>query len=592
MLSTSDLLERFPQLDVDRRAARLQGCVRVLPGHLASEMPAFVERSARDVSRLWNRDATLWTSEQGAQRHISRRLGWLDAPAVMAEARERLDRFVDQARQDGFSHAVLLGMGGSSLAPDVLRTVLGTKPGWLQLHVLDSTDPAAILAVDTPARHTLVIVASKSGTTIEPTSLAAAFRQRLLDAGVAQWAGQFVAITDEGTELERRGRADGFRSVFINPSDIGGRYSALSFFGLVPAALMGHDTAALLGWGLAELVASGRGSELAGRLPSSGAVALGAAMAAGALHGRDKLTLLLPPALEPFGLWVEQLVAESTGKHGVGIVPVAGESSGRARDYGPDRLFVRMRLAGTDAADDRLVEDLSRAGHPIVDVDVPEPTALGAEFVRWEVATALAGAQLAINPFDEPNVAQAKEATSRLLLAFKTEGQLPHVRPDRLAAGGVGFRASQAAGGPHVDPAMILGQLTKGDYFALLAYVGPDAALADQLHRFRMAVRDKTGLATMFGYGPRYLHSTGQLHKGGANNGLFVLITAAPREDLPIPGEGLTFGTLELAQALGDFASLDATRRRAVHIHLPAPDPLLIASVADALLAHAIRIEP
>jgi glucose-6-phosphate isomerase len=504
----------------------------------------------------------------------------------MADALDRLATFADSARADGFTHAVLLGMGGSSLAPEVLRSVLGTRPGWLHLHVLDSTDPAAIAAVDTPARHTLVIVASKSGTTIEPVSLAAAFRKRLLDAGVEHWANQFVAITDAGTQLAGRAHAEGFRELFVNPSDIGGRYSALSFFGLVPASLMGQDLPALIGWGLAELACVAPGSVARG---TSGAVALGVAMAAGARHGRDKVTLLLPPALEPFGLWVEQLVAESTGKRGVGVVPIAGESTTEALRYGSDRLFVRMDLsAGDRPAHSDLVTDLLRAGHPVVEIGVPEASALGAEFVRWEIATTVAAALLEINPFDEPNVAQAKEATGLLLQQFKAHGHLPRLPPDRVTSGGVALRASQAArSASHPDPATILAQLSKGDYFALLAYVGPDPSLARELQAFRMAVRDITGAATTFGYGPRYLHSTGQLHKGGANNGVFVLMSAEPRADLEIPGEGLSFGTLELAQALGDFSSLDATRRRALHVHLPRPDPQLVASIAALLLEHA-----
>ena len=560
-------------------------------GPLAPQLPRFIERSTHDLVRMWNRDLSLWSADPDTQRQIGHRLGWLDAPAVVADALERLVRFASKAREDGYTHAVLLGMGGSSLAPEVLRAVVGPSPGWLQLHVLDSTDPAAILAAEAPPARTLVIVASKSGTTIEPVSLMAAFRQRLLDSGVERWADHFVAITDGGTELALSARAEGFREVFINPSDIGGRYSALSFFGLVPAALMGLDMTALLGWGLAELLDVAQTCE--GGHPGSpcGAVVLGAALAAGARSGRDKVTLLLPAGLEPFGLWVEQLVAESTGKRGLGIVPIAGETPTSAAHYGPDRLFVRMHLPGADSSDG-LIDDLSHAGHPTLDITVPENESLGAEFLRWELATALAAAHLGVNPFDEPNVAQAKEATSRLIQEYRTQGQLPRVPPDRMLAPSISLRASQAAkaSGRLDDATAILGQLTAGDYFALLAYVGPDPILARQLHLLRMAVRDRTGVATMFGYGPRYLHSTGQLHKGGANNGVFLLVTAEPRADLPIPGEGLTFGTLELAQALGDFASLDATGRRALHVHLPEPDPALVALVGTALLAHAAPV--
>jgi glucose-6-phosphate isomerase len=595
MLSRADLLDRQPRLEVRRRHERLHGRVHVTPGPLGAQVARLLESSAGAAMRLWRRDASLWTADAAEQAHIGRRLGWLDAPALMADSLDRLTRFADLARIDGFTHAVLLGMGGSSLAPEVLRAVLGSKPSWLQLHVLDSTDPAAILAIDTPARQTLVIVASKSGTTIEPMSLAAAFEKRLADAGVPDWASHFVAITDADTALARQARTRHFREVFINPSDIGGRYSALSFFGLVPASLMGQDISALVGWGLAELAGIAPApADAPGGDEVSGAVALGTVLAAGARHGRDKMTLLVPPALAPFGLWVEQLVAESTGKRGVGIVPIAGERPADPARYGSDRLFVRIDPRdGSPRVDDSLVAGLRRAGHPIVDIELPEGDALGAEFVRWEIATAIAAALLDINPFDEPNVAQAKEATGRLLGEFKAHGRLPTPPPDVVLPNGVGLRATRAhAGGAAAVPSAILGGLRAGDYFGLLAYIGPHPDLAHELHALRMAVRDAVGVATTFGYGPRYLHSTGQLHKGGPNNGVFVIVTATPASDLEIPGEGISFGTLELAQALGDFASLDALGRRALHVHLPRPDARLVAAVAATLLEHARPLRP
>jgi hypothetical protein len=312
-------------------------------------------------------------------------------------------------------------------------------------------------------------------------------------------------------------------------------------------------------------------------------------MGAAARNGRDKLTLVLPAKLEPFGLWVEQLIAESTGKNGHGIVPIAGEPPAAPGAYGSDRLFVRMRNQGDTDSDGlaAAVRDLRAARAPFAEIELPEPLALGAEFVRWEVATAVAGALLHVNPFDEPNVQQAKEATQMLLGRVESEGTLPVAAPhEALDATGITLTLTTAARGVldrrHADA--ILTVLRKGDYLALLAFLGPDEALAAELQRLRIAARDRTRCATMVGYGPRYLHSTGQLHKGGPNTGVFIMITAAPAADLPIPGQRFSFGTLELAQALGDFASLEAAGRRALRVHLPSPDAGLLRQVSDRLL--------
>jgi glucose-6-phosphate isomerase len=594
MSGAHDLLSRWPSLDVAARRARLQDALRVFPGTLANALTEHRRSVDAAAAALWRRDPSLWSDDPAAQQKILNRLGWLSSPGLMADSLERLRTFASGIQQAGFTHVVLLGMGGSSLAPEVLRAVIGVAPGWPTLHMLDSTDPAAVRAVATPPEHTLYLLASKSGTTIEPNSLAAHFRARL-ESSVPRWADHFVAITDDGTELARRARDEGFRDVFINPSDIGGRYSALSYFGFVPAALMGQDLDGLAGWGLAMLSAAEPGP--ADTLTNP-AVALALVIGAAAVAGRDKLTLLCPPALEAFGLWVEQLIAESTGKQGKGVVPIAGEAVGPAEQYGEDRLFVRLSLHGaaTDFTAD--TTDNVRSTYvdqallgPAVEIELPEATALGAEFMRWEIATAILGAMLQINPFDEPNVQQAKDATRVLLDAYKTKGRLPDPAPDLTLPAGVRLALSQAARtrlGPG-DADAIITLIEEGDYFALLAYLGPDEAVARELREFRHAVRDRTRVATMFGYGPRYLHSTGQLHKGGPNTGVFVLLTADPEADLPIPGEGFSFGTLELAQALGDFASLDATNRRALHVHLPRPDPALVREVADALLA---RVPP
>jgi glucose-6-phosphate isomerase len=499
----------------------------------------------------------------------------MTSPELMASSLERLKTFADSVRRDGTTDVVLLGMGGSSLAPEVLRAVIGGASGWPRLHMLDSTDPAAVLAAATPPATTLHVLASKSGTTIEPNSLAAHFRDRLVAAGVTAWSKQFVAITDAGTELDTRAHAEGFRDVFINPTDIGGRYSALSFFGMVPAALMGQDVDAIVDWGLMMLEAA---DPSRGDASTNPAIALGLAMAAGALNGRDKLTLVVPHALEPFGLWVEQLIAESTGKNGKGVVPIAGEPWTPSTVYGADRLFVRIHRHHDD------LPAFDAGGAPIVDLELAESPAIGAEFVRWEIATAVAGGVLGINPFDEPNVQQAKDATKALLARYTNDGALPEAPVDQALGNGVRLTLSAAAKQDAGDAGTLLKRVRQGDYVAILAYLGPDARLADQLHILRAQIRDRTRAATMFGYGPRYLHSTGQLHKGGPNTGVFILISATPRQDVVIPGEPFSFATLEQAQALGDFQSLDATGRRAVHVHLPSPDPALVAELRKTLL--------
>jgi transaldolase/glucose-6-phosphate isomerase len=584
MLSVHELMTRWPALDVAAKRARLNNSLHLSTG-LAEACARSSAAAERAAAGLWRSDPSVWSSDSGLQQEIGKWLGWMNSPMLMADSIDRLRTFAASIKRNGFTDVVLLGMGGSSLAPEVLRAVIGVAPGWPRLQMLDSTDPAAVRSVSAPPDRTLYLFASKSGTTIEPNSLAAHFRQRLQDAGVPRWADHFVAITDRGTELERRAHDEHFRDVFINPSDIGGRYSALSFFGMVPAALMGQDVSEIVGWSLAMLAASEPGGTVAAANP---AAALGLVMGTAARDGRDKLTLVVPPALDAFGLWVEQLIAESTGKHGAGIVPIAGEPLADPAVYGIDRLFVRVRVNGAAGEDAREagIGAIKAAHTPVVEIDLPEPLALGAEFMRWEIATAIAGSLLEINPFDQPNVQQAKDATKVLLAEYKTNGQLPVAASD-ATIGGITLTLSAAARKalPAGGAAAALTLLHPGDYFALLAYLGPDPALASALQGWRRRVRDRARVATMFGYGPRYLHSTGQLHKGGPDSGVFVLISATPSEDLPIPGEPFSFGTLEQAQAVGDFASLDAAGRRAVHAHLPSQDPALIRALADALLA-------
>ena len=537
---------------------------------------------------LWQKQLDIWSADPAVQSLIAARLGWLDALDVVTPQLPRLRAFADAVRRDGFTHVVLLGMGGSSLAPEVLRQVLASTNSVPSFHVLDSVDPDAVRAAMAHAATSLFIVASKSGSTIEPTTMAAEAKRRVIASGHAQWGSRFAAITDEGTVLHRSAMADGFREVFVNPSDIGGRYSALSLFGMVPAALMGLD--------LDRLLAGARAMDSACRLAHASenpGLALGAVMDAGFERGRDKMTLLVPKGLESFGLWVEQLVAESTGKHKKGIVPITGESaelspmdtSGKTSNGGDDRVFVVVRV-GDEAPDPAALNRAKASGAPVVTIQLPDVYALGGEFLRWEVATATAGLLMKINPFDEPNVKQAKDATSALLKAYEQSKRLPLPEP-HAEIGGVRLTLSEAAqatlnGAPATSFLRVIG---RGDYFCLLAFLPPDDSRFDPLLKeFRTKAGVRGMCATMFGYGPRYLHSTGQLHKGGANNGVFVVVIAESDEDLPIPDQPFSFSVLETAQAVGDFQSLDREQRRALLIKMPGRDPELLRRVMHSIV--------
>jgi glucose-6-phosphate isomerase/transaldolase/glucose-6-phosphate isomerase len=540
------------------------------PGLLTSAIDEAYSRLERlnFAEALWRKQLDIWSADPAVRSLIAGRLGWLDALDFVTPQLPRLRAFADAVRRDGFTHVVLLGMGGSSLAPAVLRHVLAPADSVPSFHVLDSVDPDAVRAATAHAATTLFIVASKSGSTIEPTTMAAEAKRCVLAAGHTQWASRFVAITDDGTALHRSAAADGYRDVFVNPSDIGGRYSALSFFGMVPAALMGLD--------LDRLIAGARAMERACRRANpreNPGLALGAAMDAGVERGRDKMTLLLPNRLESFGLWIEQLVAESTGKHKKGIVPIVGESADTS--IGDDRVFVVVRVAD-ESPDAAVLDRAAASGAPLVTIQLPDAYALGGEFLRWEIATAAAGVLMKINPFDEPNVKQAKDATSALLAAYEQRQRLPLPEPD-AEVGGVRLTLSEAAraalnGAPATSFLRVIG---RGDYFCLLAFLPPDDSRFDALLKeFRARAGVRGQCATMFGYGPRYLHSTGQLHKGGANTGVFVVVIAEADRDipgggLPIPDHPFSFSVLETAQAVGDFQSLDREQRRALLITLP-----------------------
>ncbi len=519
--------------------------------------------------RLWDREPSLWKPDPAAQKVIRNALGWLTVSHSMLEHFDVITNFVQEAKRAGFSQQVVLGMGGSSLCPDVCRATFGAAPGFLELAVLDSTVPASVAhlekSLDLP--HTLFLVSSKSGGTTETMSFYKYFYNRLRQMKGEKAGENFVAITDPGTSLEKLAREKGFRRVFPGHADIGGRYSALSNFGMVPAALAGVDVRALLE--RAERMVQACGACVPPQ--QNPGLALGVTLAEAARQGRDKVTLVISPAIDTFADWVEQLIAESTGKEGKGLLPVAGEALGEPGVYGNDRLFVYLMLEGKDDGETpaRLLA-LEAAGHPVVRITVQDKLALGQEFFRWEIATAVAGALLGINAFDQPNVQESKDNTKFLLEQFREQGNLPESAPvlesDTLSV--YGNSKKVRASSPEDCLAEFLGEAQPGKYLALMAYLEPTGEHTEALQALRVRLRDATRLATTLGYGPRFLHSTGQLHKGGPNTGLFIQITADDGEDLPIPGEPYTFSVLKHAQALGDWRSLEGKQRRVLRFHL------------------------
>jgi RpiB/LacA/LacB family sugar-phosphate isomerase len=496
--------------------------------------------------RLWGEDASLWSNDPAIQASVSNRLGWLNAPAAMRPHLADLQAFAGDVRGSGIQDVVLLGMGGSSLAPEMLHAALGAAAGHPRLSVLDSTDPGTIRAVRgrIDLARTLFLVSSKSGTTTEMLTLYRYFRAEL-ERAVPKPGAHFVAITDPGAPLQKLAAEGGFRRTFVNDPRIGGRFSALSFFGLVPAALIGADVGRLLD--RAAAMATRCGPEVAVR--DNPGLSLGASLAAHAAAGRDKVTLVTSPAVRAFGAWLEQLLTESTGKLGKGLIVINDEPLGPASVYGTDRVFVAATL-GPDAGLASALAGLEAAGHPVIRLTLDDPYDVAGEFMRWEIATAAAGILLGINPFDEPNVAQAKEATNAALARYLETGRLPEW-------------PSESAG----DLIRVLSQARAGDYIGLLAYLTPTDETTAAMQDLRVSLRERTKLATTAGYGPRYLHSTGQLHKGGPNTAILVIFTTS-HEDIPIPGERYGFATLEMAQALGDLATLRAAHRRVLWLPL------------------------
>jgi transaldolase/glucose-6-phosphate isomerase len=522
-------------------------------------------------SRLWNRDATLWKQDPGHQKIIQNALGWLTVVDTMLKQLDVFEEFPQSVKSEGFTDQVLLGMGGSSLCPDVCRATFGTRPGFLQLHVLDSTVPASVAAIEASidVARTLFIVSSKSGGTTETMSFFQYFYDRVRAIKGDKAGENFVAITDPGTSLEKLAREKKFRRIFPGQPDIGGRYSALSNFGMIPASLAGVHVHGLLE--RAANMAQACGAGVAAK--DNPGLVLGAAIGEAALNGRDKITFVISPAIETFADWVEQLIAESTGKEGKGILPVAGEALRDPAGYGPDRLFVQIKLASdADAATEAALKTLETAGHPVIRIILHDILDLGAEFFRWEVATAAAGALLGIDPFDQPNVQESKDNTRTLLAEYRDQGKFPEEKPvlesDGLKIYGDAATLGVADSSVGAVLAAFLNQARPGDYVAIMAYIQPTPEHTVALQSLRLQLRDSSHLATTLGYGPRFLHSTGQLHKGGANNGLFIQITADDTSDLLIPGEPYTFGVLKQAQGMGDLRSLVSKRRRVLRLHL------------------------
>lgn len=541
-----------------RHCATLGGYQQVIDADLA----AAVEN--RVAARVWNKDAALWKTEPAHQAIIQNALGWLTVPSEMQKHVEELRAFGAEIKNAGFKFAVLCGMGGSSLCVEVCRDTFGSARGYPRLFVLDTTDPASLRALERKIKpaQTLFIIASKSSETTETLSHFKYFAARAP-------AENFVAITDAGSGLEKLAREKGFRCIFLNPSDIGGRYSALSYFGLVPAAVMGIDFARLLD--RAEEMAHACGANVKGK--DNPGLWLGVVLAALAQKGRDKITLSSSPDIGTFGAWAEQLIAESTGKEGKGLVPVEGEPLGAPSTYGQDRVFVHMQVGKkSDASVARKLQALEKAGQPIVNLQLRDLYDVGAEFFRWEFAVAVAGALIGIDAFDQPNVQESKDNTKRVLQeqASAERGGRPEDEPGWENKNFAVYSTTPLAGVKDLRGAFknLLALAHDGDYFAVMAYLERAPATSAALKSLRVAVRDQLKIATTVGYGPRFLHSTGQLHKGGRNSFLGLQITAEDAVDALIPGEPYSFSVLKRAQAAGDWQSLTSHGRRALRVHL------------------------
>ena len=567
-------------------------------GSLQEAVDQGLDRAEQEhfAQRVWDKDPSLWKPDPTQQNEITDRLGWLNVMTEMRTELPRLTALRDELRGDGFNDVVLLGMGGSSLAPEVLRETFATDGARPRLHVLDSTDPATILdvvqAID--LAHTAFIVASKSGGTIETLSQFRYFHDKVASFAGDDAGAHFIAITDAGTKLDDLAQSLNFRAIFRNPADIGGRYSALSFFGLVPAAIIGMDVETLLD--RADAMASACAGDVATR--DNPGVWLGTILGTLANAGHDKATLIVSPPISTFGIWLEQLIAESTGKEGKGILPVEGETLGDPSVYGNDRVFVYLRTeSGYDTTQDDAIQKLEADGQPIVLLRLENRYDLGAEFFRWEFATAIAGAFLGINAFDQPNVQESKDNTDRILKEY-TQSKMIEVpravlqtqsRNVSLVASGDMARRLRESVSLQAAMENIARTAGAGDYFALLAYVEHTPEIHNALQAVRLRLRDMRHVATTLGYGPRFQHSTGQEHKGGPNTGVFLQFVATDTADVPIPDAPYTFSVLKQAQALGDLQSLEAHERRVIRIDLGTGIVSGLGEVLQALEAATVE---
>ncbi len=546
------------------------------------------------MRRLWQHDAALWTKDDEGNW-----LGWLGITDEQLAGAGPLKAFANETKSAGFSDILLLGMGGSSLCPEVLALTYPQTAGFPRLHILDSTDPAQIRSVEKKIdlAKTLFIVSSKSGSTLEPNIYKQYFFERVQQAiGAAKAGSHFIAITDPGSKMQQVADHDRFRHIFYGLPSIGGRYSALSNFGMVPAAAMGLDVEKFLRR-TKEMVEASKPSAPVEQNPG---VMLGLIVGTAATLGRDKITLITSPGIADLGAWLEQLIAESTGKVGKGVIPVDREELGSPEVYGDsnnrDRIFAYLRLEGAaDAAQDAKVAALENAGHAVVRIAVADTYSLGQEFFRWEIATAVAGSILGINAFNQPDVEASKIVTKQLTSAYESSGSLP---PEKPIVEDAGFKlftdeanaaalAKAASTGPASDGALKnylrahLARVGAGDYFALLGYVEMNSEHEALLQSLRMTVRDRKRVATCLGFGPRFLHSTGQAYKGGPNSGVFLQITCDEAHDLPVPGQKYTFGVVKAAQARGDFQVLAERKRRALRVHIGSDVAAGLAKLAE-----------
>jgi transaldolase / glucose-6-phosphate isomerase len=565
--------------------------IEFLPGQSAGEMSGAIKQAEDDnvAKRIWRKDASLWKEDEANQKIIKNSLGWLVLPDEMIGVADELIEFSDLIRRRNYRHVMVCGMGGSSLCPEVLAQTFGPQPGYPELLVLDSTDPDVLEAYEhrIEIEHCLFVIASKSGTTTEP-NVFYKFWYDQLGKRSPNPGENFIAITDPGSLLVEKAAELGFQRVFLNQADIGGRYSALSYFGMVPAALMGIDLKKLLDR------AKEMAQACAAVMPAAAnpAVQLGTFIGECARAGRDKLTLVTDEKIVSLGLWIEQLIAESTGKEGKGILPVAGEPLGGPAVYGEDRVFISVSIGASSQGMKSKLDALTAAGHPAAYRQLTDLYDLGAEFFLWEFATACAGWRLGINPFDQPNVQESKDATKELLSTFVNQGSLPEQTP-LVAENGLTIFAEghtrEALPATSVSDALRahLATVKQGDYIALLNYIEETPAIEARLQEIRTLLRDTTKCATTTGYGPRFLHSTGQMHKGGPDTGVFFQITAKDAHDFPVPEEPYSFSILKQAQALGDFRSLVAHGRRALRVDLGA-DVLVGLQRLHELIAAAL----